>query len=177
MEKINEIEYKPIAEVKTEGQFLSAICFKPKAAPMIILAAGIALLFVYGIAAKILGLFFVIMSLAVLLKVKDYKVMDIFNQGILFYQGKNAEKGYFVSYDQIEMWKADRSSGHDTLEFHLLDNRCILADTFEANKAYRILYERIKEKEERYLQAQKNKENSLSIPDAFEKLKDRIMKK
>jgi len=177
MEKKIEIEYKNISEIKTQGNFISAICFKPKAAPFIILAVGIVFLFVNGIVAKLLGLFFIVMSLLVLFVVKDHKVMDIFDQGIELYQKQKQDYAYFLPYEDIVMWKADRNSGHDTLEFHLKDGQCIMVDTFEADKAYRILYQHIKEKEEKYLQMEKNKETSLSIPQAFEKLKERMNKK
>ena len=44
MEK--ELEYRPIEEVRSEGNFVKAILFKPKVAPFIIGALGLGLLFV-----------------------------------------------------------------------------------------------------------------------------------
>ena len=79
------MEFVNIEEVKTEGSFVKAICFKPKTAPIICMIIGVLLLVLRNIYTIILGAFFIIMAFLVLKFVEDYKVMDIFDKGIMFY--------------------------------------------------------------------------------------------
>ncbi|MBR4462708.1 MAG: hypothetical protein IKS51_09030 [Erysipelotrichaceae bacterium] len=169
--------YLSIEEVKTEGQFLKAICFKPKAAPIIMIIVGILMFIPRILLLAVLGLFFIVMSVLVLFLVKDFKVMDIFDKGVLFYGDKEAKLACFIPFDDIRMWTVKRDSGHDTAEFTLQDGSMIIKDSFEVDKAYRTLYGLIKEKEEKYMKAQKARENQLSIPDALENIRNRFFKK
>ena len=53
----------------------------------------------------------------------------------------------------------------------------IIKDTFEADQAYKALYSLVKEKDERYLKALKDREKPLSIPDALNNIKRSFKKK
>ena len=173
MEK--ELEYRPIEEVKSEGNFVKAILFKPKVAPFIIGAFGLGLLFVNHMLVRVLGAFFILMAFLVLKEVKDFKVMDIFDKGILFYGDKEAKYACFVPFEMIKEWTVIRESGHDTVEFDLGNNMKIYKDTFEVEKAYNTLNSLIREKEKNYIRNQKSK--MLSIPETFENIKKKYMKK
>ena len=169
--------YLPVEEVKTEGQFLKAICFKPKTAPIVMIVFGILMLFPRILLLALLGLFFIVMSALVLIFVKDYKVLDIFDKGIMVYGDREGKLACFIPFDDIKMWTVKRDNGHDTAEFTLYDDSKIIKDSFEVDKAYRTLYGLIKEKEEKYMKAQKDRENALSIPEAMENIRKRLFKK
>lgn len=174
MEKL-ELEYKPVEEVRAQGNFVKAIGFKPKLAPIIIGAIGILLLLVNNLFVRILGAFCVLMAFFVFKEVKDYKVMDIFDEGIMFYGDADAKYACFIPFEAIKEWNVNRDNGHDTLEFDLGDNKKVFKDTFEAGKAYRVLYQLIKEKEKNYIRAQNSK--ALSIPETFENIKKKYKNK
>ncbi|MBQ1566583.1 MAG: hypothetical protein IIZ80_01680 [Erysipelotrichaceae bacterium] len=165
------MEFVNIEEVNTEGSFVKAICFKPKTAPIICMIIGVLLLVLRNIYTIILGAFFIIMAFLVLKFVEDYKVMDIFDKGIMFYGDKECRSACFIPFEQIRMWSIKREDGHDLVEFELENGEKIGRDTFEADKAYRALYALIKEKEDKYITAEKNKDRPLSIPDALENIK------
>ena len=169
--------YLPIEEVETKGNFLKAICFKPKTAPIIMIVVGILMFLPRIFLLALLGLFFIVMSALVLFLVKDYKVMDIFDQGILIYGDKEAKLGCFIPFEDIKMWTVKRDNGHDTAEFTLQDDSRIIKDSFEVDVAYRTLYGLIKEKEEKYMKAQEARKNQLSIPDALENIRKHFFKK
>ncbi len=169
--------YLPIEDVKTEGRFLKAICFKPKTAPIVMIVVGILMFIPRIFLLALLGLFFIAMSVMVLFLVKDYKVLDIFDQGIMIYGDKEARTACFIPFDDIKTWTVKRDNGHDTAEFTLQDGSVIIKDSFEVDKAYRTLYGLIKEKEEKYIKMQKDRENQLSIPDAMENIRNRFFKK
>ena len=161
------MEYIDIEKVKTEGNFLKAICFKPKTAPFICAVAGILMLIVNNLYVRILGLFFIAMSFLVLRFVKDFKVIDIFDKGVMIYEDDELKKACFINYDDISIWSVKHNEGHDTIEFTLNDGTLIIKNSFEADKAYRVLNNLIREKEERYLQKLKDRENELYVPDAI----------
>ena len=173
----NKYKYLPIEEVKTEGRFLKAICFKPKTAPIVCIILGILMFVPRILLLAILGLFFILMSVMVLRFVGDYKVLDIFDKGIMIYGDKEAKTACFIPFEDIAVWEARRDNGHDMLEFTFQDDHKIVLNTFEADKAYRTLYGLIKEKEEKYIKAMKDRENALSIPDALDNIRNRFFKK
>ena len=174
MEK-EELRYLKVEEVKTEGTFLCAVNFKPKMPIIICAVLGLLLLLIDNFICRLLGAFVILFAFFVFKEVNDYKVMDIFDKGVMFYGDKDAKLACFVPFNRISQWNIDRENGHDTVEFTLDDNKVIYKDTFEASKAYRVLYKLIKEKEKNYIRAQKNK--YVTIPEAFENIKRRMKKK
>jgi len=170
------MKYDAIENIKIDGKFLKAICFKPKIAPFIISIIGILLLLINNILARLLGLFFIVMAIFVLYKVKDFKVLDIFDNGVLIYGDKDNKTGLFINYDDLKQWGINHDNGHDTIEFILNNDEKIIKDTFEANRAYRVLYQLLREKEAKYIRAQKNKELNFNIPDALNNIKNQYKK-
>ena len=166
------MEFVNIEEIKTEGTFVKAICFKPKTAPIICMIIGVILILLRNIYTIVLGAFFIVMALLVLKLVEDYKVMDIFDKGVMIYGDKENKTACFIPFEQIKMWSIKREDGHDLIEFELESGEIIGRDTFEADKAYRTLCTLVREKEDKYIAAQKNKDRPLSIPDALENIKN-----
>lgn len=173
----DKFDYLPIEEVKGQGSFVKAVCFKPKKAPIICIILGILLMIPNNMYVRLLGTFFILMALAVLKLVKDFKVMDIFDQGIMYYGDREAKSAIFIPFDEIESWNVDHSGGHDVVEVKLKDGRQIMRDTFEADLAYKALYSLIREKDLKYIQAKKDAEKPLSIPDALNNIKRSFYKK
>ena len=153
----DKFDYLPIEEVKGQGSFVKAVCFKPKKAPIICIILGILLMIPNNMYVRLLGAFFILMALAVLKLVKDFKVMDIFDQGIMYYGDREAKSAIFIPFDEIESWNVDHSGGHDL--------------------AYKALYSLVREKDLKYIQAKKDSEKPLSIPDALNNIKRSFYKK
>lgn len=174
---MENISFIPVEEVKTKGQFLKAICFKPKTAPIICMIMGIGLIAVRNIYTIILGVFFILMSLLVLIFVKDFKTVDIFDKGVMIYGDRENKTACFIDYDDIVMWAIRHENGHDTIEFNLGNGQQFVKDSFEVDKAYKTLNSLIKEKEYRYLEMQKNRKVNLSIPDAINNIRKKYFKK
>ncbi len=173
----DKFDYLPIEEVKGQGSFVKAICFKPKKAPIICIILGILLMIPNNMYVRLLGTFFILMALAVLKLVKDFKVMDIFDQGIMFYEGTDAKYALFLPFGDISVWRTNSKDGQDFLEFELNDGSKIVKSTFETSKAYRALYSLINEKEYNHIRIKQNKESQPSIPEAIHSIKDRFLKK
>lgn len=171
------MKYIDLRDLKTKGKFLKAINFKPKIAPLMCLIVGMLLFIPNNLYVRLIGLVFIIMSFIVFRFVKDYKVIDIFDEGVLIYNSENENEGMFIEFDDIQKWAINHQNGHDTIEFTLNNGKKIIKDSFEVDRAYRLLYNLIKEKEERYIQAQKNKELQFNIPDALNNIKKNLTNK
>ena len=172
-----ENRYIPVEECRSEGNFVRAVCFKPKKAPVVCMILGILLMIPDNMIVRLLGVFFILMALAVLRFVKDFKVMDIFDKGIMFYGDREAKTALYVPFEEVESWIVNHDNGHDTVEVRLKDGTRIIKDTFEADRAYKALYTLIREKDEKYIKALKDREKPLSIPDAMRNIRNSFMKK
>lgn len=174
---MNDFEFIDVEDCRCEGSFVNAVCFKPKKAPLVCIVLGILLLIPNSLLSRILGIFFIAMAIAVLVLVKDYKVMDIFTRGIMVYGGREASKALFIPFDEVESWNVNHDNGHDTVEIKLADGRMLVKDTFEADRAYKMLYMLAREKDAKYIKALKDRERSLSIPDALNNIRNSFRKK
>ena len=170
-----QFKYITVKDIKTEGNFISAITFKPRFAILMGLVLGILLLIPNLLLSRILGLFFIVLSIIVFKLVNDYKVLDIFDKGVMIYGDIENKTAMFVDYDEINKWCVNHDNGKDTIEFVLNNNQKIIKNTFQAGKAYRVLYALIKEKEKNYINSQKKV--TFSIPDAYQSLVERFRNK
>ena len=168
---MKEIEYLNIDEVKPEGSLVIRIGFKPKKAPITIAIVGVLMLMPNNLILRLLGLFFIAMACAVLFYVKDYRVMDIYDQGLLVYEDDKGEKACFIGFDEIECWEVVHEGGYDSARFQLYDGTVFFKNTFEVNKVFKTLNIIIKEKEAHYIRSKQQNDSVLSIPQALDNIK------
>ena len=170
MEEIN-YNYQKLEDIQINSELVKSIMFKPKKAPIIIIVVGAPLMFVNIFLVRLLGAFFIIMALVVLRFVEDRKVIDIYKEGCLIYHPRDNSLGYYLKYDDVVEWKVNHESGHDQIIFTLKDGNKTFFDSFEINKAYEALDSVLHDKEERAIQAKKNKETHWEIRNPFKKKK------
>ncbi|NLZ75092.1 MAG: hypothetical protein GX914_01155 [Erysipelotrichia bacterium] len=176
MEK--KIEYVDIAELKPEGKLIKAIGFKSKLSETIALMVGIALCATLNIYAIILGLFFIVLSVVVMVLVKDYKTIDIYEKGVIIYNSNDVTKAAYIPYKDLQEWggKYSEYGSSEAIMFKLKDGETIYKNTFLANRAYIYLNRLLSEKESKAIAAEKRKNQPLTHP-IIEKLKKKLMKK
>ena len=177
MEEKRVYEYIPVEEIKPEGQFLKAVCFKPKRAIYSCLIIGAALMFINNLYARLLGVFFILMSFIVLKVVDDHKIIDIFDKGVMIYGDNENRTACFISYDDIVEWNIRHEDGHDMICFDLKDGSRIIKDSFEVDSAFKTLYGLMKEKESNYIRTQIDKETPLRLSDALANIRRFFLKK
>ena len=174
---MEELVYQPTGEVKAEGNFVKNINFKPTVPIYVCIIAGVLICLVKGLLFKLLGAFFILMGLIVLFAIKDYKVMDIFDKGIMFYSDKNGQMASFVKYDLIASWKCDKDNANDRLVFTLQDGSRIERSTFQVNAAYNAINTYIPEKEENHIRRGKERAQTFDYHVLGEKLRNKMNKK
>lgn len=170
---MEELRYKKLDEFNIDGKLIAIGAFKPIKSVVIIVIAGIALLFINNIIARILGLFFIVMALVVFFFVNDKKTIDVYETGCLIYNSKDSTLAYFINYEDVKEWDVCHEGGHDTIEFTLIDGNKAIVDTFQASKIFNALDKVIHDKNRIAIQAKKNKEFNISAPDALRNLLNR----
>lgn len=171
-----EIKYQRLEEVKPETKLICSASFKPTLAPIIICVAGIGLLFINNLWTRLLGAFFIVMTLLVLFLVKDKKTIDVYENGCLIFNSSNSELAYFINFDDIEEWDVLHESGHDTVEFTFYDKDRAVVDTFQTTKVYNALDKVCRQKNHVQVQERKNKELNINPIDALKNIVNRKKK-
>ena len=170
---MEELRYKKLDELKPEGKLIATAAFKPITAPIVMGIVGIALLFVNEFLIRLLGAFFVAIAAFVMIYVKDKKTIDIYEKGCIIFNSSNSELAYWLSFEDVEEWDVLHESGHDTVEFTLLDKNKAIVDTFQSNKVFNALQKVIPEKSHIAVLEKKNKELNVSPVDALKNLLNR----
>ena len=117
------------------------------------------------------------MAATVVFLIKDYKVMDIFEEGIEVYGDPEAKTAAFIRFENIRQWGVTHENGRDLITLQLADGSVIARSTFQAGKPYKALVSRIPQKEDRYVQMLENRQKIPSIPEVINNIKDKLTKK
>ncbi len=170
-----DIEYKDVKKVETQGKLVKEIGYKPIGATVVGLVISVGLIVLRNKFSIILGLFFLILDLIVLFAVKDYKVMDIYENGVLIYDLENTSLVYFLPFDQISKWTVKRENGaNDAVYFQLTSQAEIYKNTFQSAKAFRCLNSLIGEKEEMAIKSKEyGNKVDISFKNLFKRKKDK----
>lgn len=150
-----ELVYELLGDIELDGKLDTTINFKPTTAPIICIVIGVVLLIPNILLVRLLGMFFIGMAVLVIYTVKDKKVADIYDNGVLIYNPKKEGYAFFLKYKDVKMWKVDHSEGHDAIIFTLHNSYRTGFDSFQANKAFNAINKYIPEKEERVIQQER----------------------
>ena len=167
---MEELRYQKLEEIKVDSKLVASASFKPTKAPIICGVVGIALLFVNSLLVRILGFFFVAMALFVFFMVEDKKTIDVYENGAVIFNPSNSELAYYLDFDNVSEWDVVHESGHDTIEFTLLDGNRAVVDTFQSSKIYSALDKVMPDKAHLAVQAKRNKDLNISPVDALKNL-------
>lgn len=159
-----ELTFTKVSEIKIDSPLIGKVGFKQNRAPIVCLVFGLALMFVNSIWARLLAVFFVAMSLFVLKFVVDKPIMDVYESGVLIYNSKDENLGFYLEYKDIKQWKISRDNGHDSVIFEIENGQKTGTDTFQISKAYNYLMKACPSKEEREIQKEKNKKLKFANP-------------
>ena len=155
---MNNEELLDVNEIRPEGTPLKSITYKPYFPCYVAIAAGVGFILIRQWAFIILGIIFIGLAAFVLFRVKDRKVIDIYQQGVLIYGMDDDSKGIYLNYDQISEWGAKSSqNGSECVFFVVEEGQRIYKDTFQAMAAYRELNKLIPEKESEHIRQEKLK--------------------
>ena len=161
---MNNEELRDINEIKPAGNPIKAITYKPFFACYVCIAAGIGMLLLRQWAFLILGAIFIISAGFVLLKIKDRKVLDFYQDGVRIFGTGDDTRGLFVRFDDLKEWTTKTAQGGSEAVYFLLNNGVqIYKDTFQSSAAYRELIKLQESKESEHIRMEKMKGQPFSF--------------
>ena len=172
MSEINE-KYLPEETIVREGKLLASIGYVPNMAFLVCGIVGVLLCVTRLWGLVILGVFIVVLTVSVKVFVKDYKVLDIYDNNLILYDLDNtyARK---INYDSIVEWACKHgTSSADAIMLKLNDEEVIYKDTFMIGKAYRVINKLMPEKESQAIKDKENAKTKLKFDIPFFKKKNR----
>jgi len=156
------------------GSFIGEVGYKPKWALIICCVIGVALCLTMNWIAILFGVMLAGISLFLNYKVKEYKVMGIYDQGILLYPNPNKKEDSIrrIHFDEIAEWTVKSGANSaDALMIQRADNEILYIVTFQTGKAANFLNKVIPNKESRKIQEEKNKQKAVKFKWPFKKRK------
>lgn len=173
-----KIKATDINELNITGNLVKNIFFKNNTSAYVIMICGILLFLLRSIWGYLLGAFAIGIALFVLLKVKDYKVMDIYDDSIVLYADEEAAKAAKIPYDDIIEWTIqNNASGVDAVMLKLKSGEVIYKNTFQVGKCYDALMKFISAKESRVIQMEKNRQKNFNFRENVKKWFNKLTKK
>ncbi|MBQ5445007.1 MAG: hypothetical protein IIU29_07460 [Erysipelotrichaceae bacterium] len=160
----NFTTYKP-EEIEITGKLIANIGFKLLTASYVMIAAGAA---VIALTRNIWGIIFGLVPIALgvmaIIRIKDYRTMDIYDDSIVIYTDPSCEKAVKIPYEDIEQWSSEsQANAADAIMLVLKNGLTVYKNTFQIEKATKALLVNLEKKEKRFLNQQKVREENARI--------------
>ncbi len=157
----NFTTYKP-EEIEITGKLIASIGFKLLTASYVMIAAGIGVIVLsrnfWGI---VLGIIPIALGVMAIIRIKDYKTMDIYDDSIVIYTDPSWEKAVKIPYDDIEQWSSEsQANAADAIMLVLKNGLTVYKNTFQIEKATKALLENLEKKEKKFINQQKVREEN-----------------
>ena len=167
----NKDKYVAIDNISRDGDLRLALKYKPRLAYFTCLAVGCLLCITLHWAAIVMGLFLICLAVFMELTVKDYQVMDIYENFLIVYDLEN-DKARRIEFDDIVEWTCKHGmTNADSVMIKLQDGEYIYKDSFLSNRAYRVLNKLMPKKESQIVKDKENAKSKLKFDIPFIKRK------
>jgi len=165
---MDELVYSKTSEIKTEGNFICDVKFKPVASMIGTALIGIGLIvlctYLKVWAFVVFGGILLVMCALMLIFIKDFKTMSIYDKGMLVYQFKNEEEASWISYDSVREWTLKvAGNGSENLCFILTDGRMANVETFNNQRAFKELFKIMPERETKEIARRADQESRIGL--------------
>lgn len=159
------VEKYEVLEVK--DKIKKTFHYKPKGVIATVFVVGLLMvasaLYVTGI--WVIGVMMILISIFVLIGLKDHKVLGICNDYMIVYNPKDETKGKIVAWDEIVEWKALASGSNEKATGLLLlleGDEVVYVEMFGAFQISRVLRKEVPAKESSKVQISRIKNTPLS---------------
>ena len=167
------LNIKPENEIEREGNLLAQIGFKSNTALIASVIFGLLLCATMIWGLIIAGVVVLALAVFVQMKVKDYKVMDIYDTNLIIYD-LDDNNAFRLELSKVKEWTCKHGgAGADAIMLTLDNGEVIYKDTFLLGKAYRNLNKVMPEKESQALKDEENKKSKLKFDIPFFKKHDK----
>ena len=149
-------------DIEVTGRLIANIGFKLVTASYLMIAVGIGVIaLTRNLTGIILGIIPIVIGVLAIIRVKDYKTMDIYDDSIVIYTDPSCEKAVKIPYEDIEQWSVEgQASAADAIMLVLKNGLTVYKNTFQSEKAAKALLEKLEKKEKRFLNQLKVREEN-----------------
>lgn len=141
--------------------------YKPTGVAVAVLIVGILMIASITVVQGlwIIGIFMLLISISVLIFLKDRKVLSICEHCLIVYNPRNQNEGRVIEWDEIVEWKALASGGNEKASGLLLlleNDEVVYAEMFGAFQISRVFRNKLPKQESSKVQISKIKNTPLS---------------
>lgn len=159
-------------KVKIDSNHLATIMYKNNIAVYVMVVISIILIITLNIWGIVFGVVLLAVCLFVIFKIEDYKCFEIYQDAVLIYSDKKNGLVIKIDYNDIKEWTVNnRQQGANGIIFVLNDGKTIAKETFQLNKAYSQLSKVMEEKESRFNELNKLRNEKITLENPFKSKK------
>lgn len=136
---MNHSQFEHISELKENGKLLGSITYKPSRAILAVMIVGCACIILFrNTFGLVFGGFLLILSSLVFFKVKDHKVMDVYDDALILFDNHDETRVLRLTLDEIVEWNVNRDENY-LITLKLKEGEQLGAQTFQVNEAHALL--------------------------------------
>ncbi len=136
---MNHSQFEHISELKENGKLLGSITYKPSRAILAVMIVGCACIILFrNTFGLVFGGFLLVLSSLVFFKVKDHKVMDVYDDALILFDNHDETRVLRLTLDEIVEWNVNRDENY-LITLKLKEGEQLGAQTFQVNEAHALL--------------------------------------
>lgn len=136
---MNHSQFEHINELEENGKLLGSITYKPSRAILAVMIVGCACIILFrNTFGLVFGGFLLILSSFVFFKVKDHKVMDVYDDALILFDNHDETRVLRLTLDEIVEWNVNRDENY-LITLKLKDGEQLGAQTFQVNEVHSLL--------------------------------------
>ena len=139
------IAYRPLDKLEEKGALLGKVGFKPTEAAFVFFAFAVVFLIIGHLFGIIMAVLCAAAGLFMHLRIKDHPVMDVYDDGLIFYNPTDISQGIRFGKEEVRYWSVNKD-GNYQIVLNLNDNNIHVAGTYQVGKATRLLKKLMSEK-------------------------------
>lgn len=149
-------DYGREKETTENGQLLGSVHFKPMNTMIIIAVIGVVAVLWHNLFGILFGCFCLIMDGTIYCKVRDHRVMDVYDDAIVIFDRNDENKGIRIPVEKIKQWEVNRNQNYG-ITLILEDGSIFSSMSYEASKAQKLLQKVLKGKSTEEIQIARNR--------------------
>ena len=167
--------YTNIEEIEKGEKLLAEVRYKNNMGAYVMIPVAIALIITRNVFCIVFAVLVLLASYFAITKVRDKKVMDVYNNCVILYDDKDESLGLRINPDDILEWTLkDSNQNGNSIDITLTNGERLSKVTFQTVKGYNAMRDLVPAKESRVIQLNKvAKANlkSFSLDEIFKKRK------
>lgn len=124
--------YAPVENLKPKGTLKRRVRNKPWSTCLVTILCGVLVMLLRETVCIIMGAVLVVIGTAVIIAVKNTRILDIYTDGVVVYSKEDDSRAMYLPYKRIAEWSVQRTpSATQAIIFLMPDDTYVYAETFQ----------------------------------------------